>query len=207
MRCAIRFLPAALAAVSILVLALLTAPRTVSAEPVEIDNAGLVTMLQNLGYEPVEQKYPNGDPYQRIKGSAPDLNWTADLAVNPNSKLVWLEMDFWGLNENQKFPYDVLLEALERNFNLGTVRFIYLKRLRKLRLAGSLPNRDVTPVQIRKLIDEAVNEARQTQHLWNPNKWRVDAAQEQPAEEPDQGTPAEPEAKAAAGEPEEPAVE
>lgn len=103
-------------------------------------------MLENLGYEPTEDKYPNGSIFQTITGSAPGLNWTLNISINPRTKLLWAEMNFWPLEEGQKFPYDVLLEALERNHQLDTMRFVYLKGNRKLRLAGSLPVRNVKPV-------------------------------------------------------------
>ena len=194
MCCAHRLLSAALAALSLLVLALIAVPSSVAAGPVELDNAGLVQMLENLGYEPKEGKYPNGNPFQTIGGATPELTWSANLSVNPSTHLIWLEMNFWSLQGDQKFPYDVLLEALERNFQLDTMRYVYLKESRKFRLAGSLPNRDIKPVQIKALIDEAVNEAQQTQHLWNPNKWRQQPAKDEPAKTPDQEEAAEQEA-------------
>ncbi|HML92113.1 hypothetical protein [Methyloceanibacter sp.] len=196
MPCAFRFLPAAVTAPAFLFLALIAGPSPVAAEPAELDNAGLIEMLENLGYEPNEGKYPSGRPFQTIKGTTPALTWTANLSANPTTHLIWIEMNFWSLQGDQKFPYDVLLEALERNFRLDTVRYVYLKDSRQLRLAGSLPNRDIKPVQIRALIDETVNEAQQTEHLWNPNKWRQQSAKEEPANKPEEKAPETPDVAA-----------
>lgn len=181
---------AATAAILPLALALFAGSPAAAAETGQFDNAALVEMLENLGYEPTEDKYPNGSIFQIITGSAPGLNWTLNISINPRTELLWAEMNFWPLEEGQKFPYDVLLEALERNFQLDTMRFVYLKGNRKLRLAGSLPVRNVKPVHVRKLIDEAVNEAAKTKHLWNPNNWRQQAVEDISAKAPENETDA-----------------
>lgn len=177
------------------------APRAY-AEPKVLDDAGLKEMLVNMGYEPEEEKSADGSSYFTITGEAPDLNWTVSLSVSGPTGLVWIGMDFWSLKD-KKIPNDVLLEALERNQHLNTVRFMYLKDAEKFRLGGSIPNRDVTPAELRKLIDETVNEARQTQHLWNPNNWRAQPQKEEAEKEPDKdAAPKESDNVAAPNEPE-----
>ncbi|MCR9135995.1 MAG: hypothetical protein NXI27_08375 [Alphaproteobacteria bacterium] len=186
MRCAVSSITAT-AAIFPLLLVLCAAPPA-AAETGQFDNAGLVEMLENLGYEPTENKYPNGYVFQEITGSVPGLNWTMNVSVNPDTKLLWAEMDFWPLEEGQNFPYDVLLEVLERNFQLDTMRFMYLTRSRKFRLAGSQPVRGLKPIHVRKLIEEAVNEAAKTTHLWNPNNWRQQDADDMTAKAPEKET-------------------
>lgn len=180
---------AATAASLPLVLVLCVGPPA-AAETSQFDNAALVEMLENLGYEPKENNYSTGNVFQTITGSVPGLDWTMSVSVNSNTNLLWAAMDFWPLDEGQKFPYDVLLEALERNFRLDTMRFIYLNRDRKLRLAGSLPTGDLKPIHLRKLIEEAVNEAAKTGHLWNPNNWRQDVSEDMTPKAPEKETDA-----------------
>jgi hypothetical protein len=187
MRYTVGHFTAAPIALALLAITCLSAPAA-AGEPQVLDNAGLAQMLTNMGYEPTEGHFPDGNPFQEISGVASVMSWSANVSVNPVTNLIWLEMSFWSLNEDQKFPYDVLLEALERNFHLDTVRFMYVKGSRRLRLAGSIPNHDVRSADIRQIIEAAVNEARETQHLWNPNKWRQTATEDKPAKATEEDT-------------------
>ena len=154
------------------------------AEPKALDDAGLKQMLVNMGTSQRRKNLPTALDFA-ITGQAPDLNWTVGLSVSGPTGLVWIGMDFW--LKDKKIPNDVLLEALERNEHLDTVRFMYLKDAENSACGGSIPNRDITPVELRKLIDET-NEARQTQHLWNPNTGARNR-KEEAEKEPDKAAP------------------
>ncbi len=145
------------------------------AEPQALDIAGLKQMLENLGYEPTEHAYASGNKYLSIKGDTAGLKWTLDFSLSDDPKLVWATINYWQLKDDQKFPYDVLLKTLAQNDGPKYMHFAYLENARQLRLVGSVINRDLTPADLRKMIDEAVKISSQTQQLWNPNEWPAEA--------------------------------
>lgn len=156
-----------------------TSQSALGAEDKVLDYAGLGVMLENLGYEPKPREFSGGLPYHQIVRSGV-IRMTAKMYVSKDKKFVWLIVDFWDLKKDQKFPYDVLLELLEQNDKTSYGRFAYLPGSRAVRLSGNLVNRNVKPIDLRRLIENASTMTDRTQHLWNPNKWKV-----QPKPEPE----------------------
>ena len=153
-------------------------PCALGAEDKVLDFAGLGVMLENLGYEHEAKEFSGGLPYHQIVKSGV-IRMTAKVYISKSTDFVWLIVDYWTLKKDQKYPYNVLLELLEQNNNTSYMSFAYLPDQRGMRLNGNLINRNVKPVDLRKLIDDASKVTDRTQHLWNPNKWKV-----QPEPEP-----------------------
>ena len=154
-------------------------------------------MLEGLAYEPEEKKYDTGNRFYSIIHETPQIRATVDVSVE-GGDFVWVSIDFWRLKEDQAYPENVLLELLTHNFGTRYVHFLYLKGTRQMRLAGRLPNRDLTPADIKAIIEEAVDVAGRTVHLWHPERWpkeESDAAPEksgeaEPASEAPKAVPA-----------------
>ena len=152
-----------------------------SADPVELDDAGLKQMLENMGYAPTEYAYSTGSKYFSISEGQADLSWTLDFSQGAD--LVWAVIDYPQLEDGQTFPDGVLLQTLAENDGPKYWHFVYLTNSRQLRLAGNILNRDLKPSDLKTMIDEAVAISSRTQSLWDPTKWIVEASEAKSAAE------------------------
>ena len=143
------------------------------AEEAALTNETLKSLLEGLGYEPEEGHFGDtGNAYYKITRTSGGLTVSVDFNVS-NPAFLWLSVDYWRLADEQQFPNQVLLDLLAENRGLKYVHFIYLANERRIRLAGNLLNRDIKPVDVRQMLDEAVAVSARTQHLWNPNNWKT----------------------------------
>ncbi|MEM8689784.1 MAG: hypothetical protein AAGF81_20850 [Pseudomonadota bacterium] len=157
--------------------------QAMAAENGKLEHASLRVMLENLGYEPEERKFTDGLAYYDIEEPG-DVRMTAKVFVSASGNILWFLVDYWALKEDQKYPHEVLLELLAENDKAAYVHFGYLPKSRRMRLNASLVNRGIKPVDLRRVINEASRLTDRTQHLWNPNEWKVQPAKAAaPAEE------------------------
>ena len=165
--------------VALVLVAFSFAPQNAfAAESGGLDQAGLKQMLENLGYEPKTKKYDSGRQYYEIKKKGGTVTLTMDLYISNNDTMIWSFTSFWPLKEGQKFPNDVLLEAMTNNNKTVYVHFSFFKN--KLTLSGSLANHNVRAVDLRKMLDEMLVVSDRTRHLWNPKYWNNKTAEKKP---------------------------
>ena len=165
--------------VSVLVVIVVAAQQPVRAEKTVLSHASMKTMLENMGFEPTEKTFSNGENYYEIRIQRGAWNYSLD--VNANSpKMVYVSMSF-GLytGKIEDFPKDKLVALLAENQNTMYSHFLYLKETNKFRLLSRLLNGSITPVILRRALNEMVNVADRTEHLWNPKKWTNSTQSEQ----------------------------
>lgn len=154
-------------------------PMTVRAAEGQLDRASLKAMLEGMGYEPVEKKYNNSDDkYWEVpfaKG-----RWTYNAAISVNNPVsVWVTVEF-GLYKGPQddIPQSMLMGMLSENSSLVWSRFQYATSTKSFYLTSSLRNKNVSPADLRRVIDEIIAAADRTQKLWDPKQWPTSAVVE-----------------------------
>ena len=153
----------------IFVVALLILPSSSFAEGKRLDITGLKEMLVNLGYEPEEFKYSDGEIYYVIRPKVQGRSWIV-TARAPDGRNMYLQMKFSSLPDDKDIPQQVLVALLKEN-SQSTYSKFFLSNSKYFMLSGSMVNRGVTPADIRKTIDEMTTVAARTEKHWDAKKW------------------------------------
>lgn len=154
-------------------------PMTLHAAEARLDRATLKAMLEGMGYQPVEKKYNNSeDKYWEVLFAKGRWTYNAAISVN-NPESVWVTVEF-GLYKGPQadIPQGVLLGLLSENANLVWSRFQYGSSTQSFYLTSSLRNKNVSPADLRRVIDEIIAAADRTQKLWDPKQWPTSAVVE-----------------------------
>jgi len=105
--------------------------------------------------------------------------------LKPDQREVQVLMSLSNLEAGQEIPRDVLIRMLDwNNHQSNYMFFTYNTQTRQLYFKGVIPNDNVKPIQLRRLIQEGIESVQKTADLWYPARWQ------KPAEE-DAGTAAE----------------
>lgn len=163
----------------LLLVGVLVQPLPVRAADAHLDHASLKSLIEGLGYEPVEKSFSNtGDKYWDL--SFPRGPWTYNVTINANNKdSIWTSVEFAVYKgEKQGIPPSALLGMLEENNRLVWSRFRYQESTRSFFLVSTLRNKNISPADLRRVIEEIVAAADRTQTLWDPKQWPKAAAAE-----------------------------
>ena len=152
-------------------------PAHAAGEP--LNHASLKPLLDGLGYEAVEKTFRDtGGKFWQV--SFPKGSWTYIVAFNANNKdAIWTSVEF-GLYKGapEEIPQSVLLGMLQENSKLAWSRFHYQPSTHSFFLISTIRNKDVSPADLRRVIEEIIAATDRTQKLWDPKQWPKSAAAE-----------------------------
>jgi hypothetical protein len=138
-----------------------------------LSDAELGTLFRDLGYTPEEQKLPNGAIVYRMKVTKNNMTMIMDAERSPDGTKVWLSAWFKQLAQGEQIPQDILMKMLDVNAKNGPVHFSCNSNIRQLYLALPMDNRGLTAEELRRQIDVLHTVFRDSEPLWNHNKWNV----------------------------------
>jgi len=147
-----------------------TAP---AADDKGLDHQSLKALLENLGYEPKEQKYSNGNPYYRIEPKLNGRTWYFNVRAPDKGRYVYVQLDFGKYPSEDGIPRQALIELLKENGNTS-YSFFFIASWGGFMLTSNLLNDDLKPVDFRRSIEEMMALAAKTESHWNPKKWPQD---------------------------------
>lgn len=164
---------ALLVRVLVAAIALFASNSTVQAQE-QLDDASLKSMLKNLGFEiGKEGKKETGQALYDIRHEHEGSTIWAAVSLGSTSQDIWVTVNFGNLSPTQDLPREILLQMLDANYQQANyVYFAYDNEARHLILTGAIPNHEVQPAQLKRLIDEAVERTYNTGDLWDPSKWK-----------------------------------
>lgn len=164
----------------LLLCACLLHPTTLRAAETTLDQASLKTMVEGLGYEPNEGKFNGTDtPYLSIRIPGSPWNYDITIYVDTDKKFVGLNTQFAVYQgPAADIPQSALLGLLSENADLTFANFRYTTSTKSLFLVASLRNKNISPADLRRVIDEIVSGANRTQKFWDPKHWPKSAVVE-----------------------------
>lgn len=168
-------------AIGVLLLAVLVMPTAVLAESKRLDITSLKELLVNLGYEPEEKKFDDGEKYFLIRPKVQGRTWYV-TARTPSGRNMYVQMKFVKIEDTSKIPQDVAVGLLKENGNTSYSSF-FLSKWGYFYLTANIQNKDVKPAEIRKAIEEMTTLAAKTEDFWNPKRWTKQPAGNTPKAE------------------------
>jgi hypothetical protein len=146
---------------------IVTAPATVAvAASPTLTNENLVTCLTEMGLTPKVRRDGNNVICDVVLRQG---TWSAPVHVSlsPNGGYVWLVMVVKpDLPEYESIPGPTLARLLEVNDQIGPMHFAIPKGTAKLTLNYALPNRGLTPDELRAGLEAFVAKAIATEPFW-----------------------------------------
>ena len=126
----------------------------------KLDDAGLKTMLTNLGYE---VKEPGVGTYE-VAMSAANLNIPTRAFIAKSKTKVWLSVALMQKDAVDKLTKEDLRAILEKNVDVGPCHFMIEGGWLKLKMA--LDNRGVTPAIMRAELDYLAARVGDSKAVW-----------------------------------------
>jgi hypothetical protein len=149
---------------ALLMLALITAipTRGHSQNGITVTNSNLKTTLENMGFEAKELSANNYE-------ISVNLSYKVYMAValSPDESRIWLTTFFYDKSLST-YSSEKLIKLLQSNWTTG-VSFFALDST-KLKMTRPIENRNVTPVLLRKEIENHARNVESTEALWNDKK-------------------------------------
>jgi len=126
----------------------------------------LATALRAAGYEPA----PSGR-YQRLKIDEGEFGYSVDLGLSDSGDWLVCMAHLAPIEDLTKVPSAPLLSLLATNDGLLGMYFSYNRPTGQVMLNAAVPNRGLTAVSLRNLLDGLKKTVRETRGLWDPQKW------------------------------------
>lgn len=126
----------------------------------KLDDAGLKTMLTNLGYE---VKEPGTGTYE-IPMAAAGLNIPTRIFIAKSQTKIWLSVALLQKDGVDKLTRDDLQKILEENVNIGPCHFMIEGGWLKLKMA--IDNRGVTPAILRSELGYIADRVGDSKAVW-----------------------------------------
>jgi len=133
-----------------------------------ITDVRLGELLDGLGVEPAKEVGRSGNYVYDVEVATPEYDFPIRVCLSGSGRVVWLVVGLAELPE--EIPPDRLRAVLEAvHVGTGKVQF----RLAGDHFAAYLPldNVAMSPVRLRRGLDDLVNVLLETRHLWDPAKW------------------------------------
>jgi len=157
--------------VVVLALALSTAAQT--QPPMGgVDQAGLKTLLNTLGYQPREVHNEAGVEYEIVIRLRTGGAVTTRVTLSKDGSLVWLVAWLKKVPPGRTISGNAVLDMLVENDAIGPSHFSYNERVRWFFLNSPVVNRDLTPERLRGEIDHVAFIAARTEGLWDSDRWK-----------------------------------
>lgn len=126
----------------------------------KIDDAGLKTMLTNLGYE---VKEPGTNTFE-VSMSTAGLNIPTRAFISKSKTKLWLSVALMQKEGVAKLTRDDLQTILEKNVDVGPCHFMIENGWLKLKMA--LDNRGITPAVLRSELDYLAARVGDSKSVW-----------------------------------------
>jgi hypothetical protein len=139
------------------------------APPVVLGEKELGDMLTTLGHAPKPFKLNNGVTVYIIQIKVDTLNINVSVERSPDGSKLWLAADFQ--LPAGGIPGDVMQKMLEANAKHGPCHFALNVQGKAFSLAMPMDNRNISSEELQRQIGSFSNALRQTEALWNANKW------------------------------------
>lgn len=145
------------------------APIPPKADPAApIDDNRLGEMLEGLGLEITRGSYESGAAYFDAKLTTQDYTFPVRISLSSNKRVIWLSVNL------REIPSDTpaerlrgLLEAI--NTKTGKMQFRLVGN--ELKANQPLDNAAVTPVRLRREVNELTTTLQDTFRIWDSTKW------------------------------------
>lgn len=125
-----------------------------------IDDAGLKTMVTNLGYTPKDL----GEGTLEIALTTTHLNIPTRMFLSKSKLKLWLSVTLALKDGVAKFTRDDLQKILETNVDIGPAHFMIEGGSLKVKLP--IDNRGLTPAVLRKELDYLSARVDETRAVW-----------------------------------------
>jgi hypothetical protein len=161
-----------------LVWALLLAPLLVvpaaQAQPAagRVDQAGLKTLLDTLGYQPREVPNESGVEYEITLRPRDGRAVTTRVTLSRDGTLVWLVAWLKKVPPGRTISGNAILGMLVENDAIGPTHFSYNEGRRWFFLNKPIANRDLTADRLRSEIDGLGATVSRTEALWDSDRWK-----------------------------------
>lgn len=126
----------------------------------KLDDAGLKTMLTNLGYE---VKEPGTSTFE-VPMTAAGLNIPTRVFIAKSKSKIWLSVALITKEGVDKLTREDLQKILEKNVEVGPCHFMIEGGWLKLKMA--IDNRNVTPVILRSELDYLAARVGESKVVW-----------------------------------------
>jgi len=134
-------------------------------------------VLKNLGYTADAVKLPGDAVAYKItvpiETGGTKFNIFVAISRSPDGSKVWLGAYFQTPNNGGPIPADVMQKMLEANSRYGPCHFSLNVQAKSLSLALPLDNRNLTGEDLQRQLTIFTTVLRDTETLWNANKWGV----------------------------------
>jgi hypothetical protein len=142
------------------------APGLVAASAT-LTNENLVTCLTEMGLTPKPRRDGGNNVICEVVLRQGTWSAPVQVSVSPNGGYVWLVMVVKpDLPEYESIPGPTLARLLEVNDQIGPMHFAIPKGTAKLTLNYAIPNRSLTPDELRAGLEAFVAKAIATEPLW-----------------------------------------
>lgn len=154
----------------------------------KLTNEELGEMLRNFGYETSTSKSMDGKlTYYRVDIDHGDFRYIVYATVLEAQNKVRFQLPLGTVAEPEKVPAEQLWKLLEENAKIMPMSFYYLSGSKQFQLNCDVENRELTPVRLRKELDETLKVAKRTYALWDTNKWPGGPTPAKPVESAKEG--------------------
>jgi hypothetical protein len=147
-----------------------------------LTNDKLKEMLVNLGYNPQERKSTTGNPMFHVEMTRDGWDYRFYVSLSGDGTQLWLTSYLGDLPDARDIPVERLEKLLAATNDVGPCHFSL--KGRKIYLNRAIENQNVTPGQLRGVVDEFNDRIKETKDVWNVANWtRVEATQTIPMKE------------------------
>lgn len=150
-----------------------------------LDDNGLKTMLENLGYEPKPIPLKNGRTSYLIKVAIAGYATTdMEIKLSDDNTMVWGFLGLTELKSEHTANAPRLVKILQLNMNYGPCHFRIEPNGTSLFVVRGTPNKAITAKDLKNHIDSLVSAASDTSEHWDSRKWNAAAPKPMPAPDP-----------------------
>ncbi len=135
---------------------------TSSQAGIVVTNGNLRNFLENMGFEVNDLGNNNFEIFTNL-----GYKVYMTVALSTDESRIWLTT-FFGEKVLSNYTADKLIKMLQSNWNTG-VSFFALDGT-KLKMTRPVENRNVTPVLLRKEIENQARNVQNTESMWNDKK-------------------------------------
>lgn len=136
------------------------------APPAALTPTTLGAVLRDLGYKPAAH-----GAYQRIRVEEDGYGYFIDFSLSGSGEWLVCMAHLAPIPDLTKVPPSPLLALLATNDSLLGMSFSYNRASGQLMLNAAAPNRGLGSAALRNLVGGMAKTVRDTQGLWDPERW------------------------------------